>query len=304
MTRTAEHAHGAAWNTGSRPQSWTMPTRCSAAACSIVAALLALVLARRLSGGPTALTPDDDRSDSNPYKILGVPNSADHAAVTKAYRNLAKKWHPDRSGGDKAVFSTIAHAYEVLTDPEKREVLDRLGESGLERLRDGDPSVRKDYLPPDEVLRRIHNDGDQAWLDAMVTQGFAAIGSLVSASQQFVEPVLFGVAEALGVDSRTPTVRISAAASGSGAALASGGRATEGVTFKFSLSGKSFDFDSSDVAHTGCEKPHFLGMKTTFYLQCRHSPGADLSVSVPANAFTVTGRQGSNMASEIFTLSM
>ena len=76
------------------------------------------------------------------------------------------------------------------------------------------------------------------------------------------------------------------------------------MTFKFSLSGKSFDFDSSDVAHTGCEKPHFLGMKTTFYLQCRHSPGADLSVSVPANAFSVTGRQGSNTASEVFVLSM
>lgn len=71
--------------------------------------------------------------------------------VTKAYRKLARKWHPDKNKGKEEVFASIARAYGVLTDPEKREIFDRLGEKGLDRLRDGDPSVKKDWLPDDEV---------------------------------------------------------------------------------------------------------------------------------------------------------
>ena len=43
--------------------------------------------------------------------------------------------------------------------------------------------------------------------------------------------------------------------------------------FKFQLSGKSFNFNEQAVTHN-CEKFKFLGMKTTFYLECEHSPGA------------------------------
>lgn len=102
----------------------------------------------------------------NPYSIIGVPSDASDETIVKAYRKLARRWHPDRNRGSEeaqAVFGTIAQAYGVLTDAEKREIYDRLGARGLERLRDGDPSVKKDWLPPDEVLRRIHNDGDEPW---------------------------------------------------------------------------------------------------------------------------------------------
>jgi|EP01046_Picozoa_sp_COSAG06_P011354 hypothetical protein len=102
----------------------------------------------------------------DPYDIIGVPSDATEEVVVKAYRKLARHWHPDKNRGAKdaeAVFATIAQAYDVLTDEEKREIYDRLGERGLQRLRDGDPSVKKDWLPPDEVLRRIHNDGDEPW---------------------------------------------------------------------------------------------------------------------------------------------
>ena len=102
----------------------------------------------------------------NPYSIIGVPSDASEETIVKAYRKLARRWHPDRNHGSEeaqGVFATIAQAYDILTDSEKREIYDRLGEQGLERLRDGDPSVKKDWLPPDEVLRRIHNDGDEPW---------------------------------------------------------------------------------------------------------------------------------------------
>ena len=102
----------------------------------------------------------------NPYSIIGVPSDASDEKITKAYRKLARRWHPDKNRDSEeaqGVFATIAQAYDVLTDTEKREIYDRLGERGLERLRDGDPSVKKDWLPPDEVLRRLHNDGKEPW---------------------------------------------------------------------------------------------------------------------------------------------
>jgi len=239
-------------------------------------------------------------SNSNPYSILGLPTDANGQAITRAYRVLAKKWHPDRNGGDKAaeqVFMTVAHAYDVLNDPEKREVFDRLGEAGLERMLDGDPSVHKDWEPP-------NNGRDQAWLDATITTGFGMLSSGLIASQQIAAPIYFSFAEMLGIDARMPSLRITASGVDTGLVLASGGQASEGVTFKFTLSGKSFDFELPDVTHTGCDKAKFLGMKTTFYLQCGHVPGAALSVQVASDVFTVKGREGTNTASEKFELSM
>ena len=66
----------------------------------------------------------------DPYSILGVSADADAPTVIRAYRKLARKWHPDKRPGQEAesVFATIARAYDVLTDPEKREIYDRLGE--------------------------------------------------------------------------------------------------------------------------------------------------------------------------------
>lgn len=64
------------------------------------------------------------------YKILGVAKSASQADIKKAYRGLAKKYHPDKNKGDKAAedrFKDISEAYEVLGDPEKRKRYDQLG---------------------------------------------------------------------------------------------------------------------------------------------------------------------------------
>jgi curved DNA-binding protein len=64
------------------------------------------------------------------YKILGVEKTAAQADIKKAYRALAKKYHPDKTKGDKAAeekFKDISEAYEVLGDKEKRKQYDELG---------------------------------------------------------------------------------------------------------------------------------------------------------------------------------
>ncbi len=64
------------------------------------------------------------------YKILGVNKNADQNEIKKAYRKLARKYHPDMNPGDKAAeekFKEINEAYEVLSDAEKRKKYDQFG---------------------------------------------------------------------------------------------------------------------------------------------------------------------------------
>lgn len=65
------------------------------------------------------------------YQILGVARDASEADIKKAYRRLARKYHPDVSQEARAEerFKQVAEAYEVLHDPEKRAAYDRLGDN-------------------------------------------------------------------------------------------------------------------------------------------------------------------------------
>lgn len=69
------------------------------------------------------------------YEVLGVDKSADDAAIKKAYRALAKKYHPDMNPGDKeaeAKFKEASEAYAVLSDAEKRRQYDQFGHAAFE----------------------------------------------------------------------------------------------------------------------------------------------------------------------------
>lgn len=66
----------------------------------------------------------------DPYEILGVPRNASQDEIKKAYRKLAHQYHPDKNPGDKKAeekFKQINNAYEILSDPQKRQNFDRFG---------------------------------------------------------------------------------------------------------------------------------------------------------------------------------
>lgn len=66
------------------------------------------------------------------YKTLGISKGATDEDIKKAYRKQALKWHPDKnkSAAAEEKFKEIAEAYEVLSDPKKREIYDQYGEEG------------------------------------------------------------------------------------------------------------------------------------------------------------------------------
>ena len=69
------------------------------------------------------------------YEILGVGRSASDTELKSAYRKLALKHHPDRNPNDPVAeeqFKEAAEAYEVLRDPQKRQIYDQYGHAGLE----------------------------------------------------------------------------------------------------------------------------------------------------------------------------
>ena len=64
------------------------------------------------------------------YEILGVAKDADESTIKKAYRKLAKKYHPDTNAGNPQAeekFKEINESYAIIGDPEKRKLYDKYG---------------------------------------------------------------------------------------------------------------------------------------------------------------------------------
>ncbi|KAK2980007.1 hypothetical protein RJ640_020033 [Escallonia rubra] len=84
---------------------------------------------------PPAAAPPPPAMGVDYYKVLQVDRSAKDDDLKKAYRKLAMKWHPDKNPNNKkdaeAKFKQISEAYDVLSDPQKRQVYDVYGEEGL-----------------------------------------------------------------------------------------------------------------------------------------------------------------------------
>lgn len=70
----------------------------------------------------------------DPYEVLGVPRDADETTIKKSFRKLARELHPDVNAHDPQAedkFKEAAEAYEILSNPERREIYDRHGHEGL-----------------------------------------------------------------------------------------------------------------------------------------------------------------------------
>ena len=70
------------------------------------------------------------------YEVLGVDKNASEAEIKRAYRKVAKKYHPDMNPGDKTAeqkFKEATDAYNILSDPEKRKLYDQYGHAAFEQ---------------------------------------------------------------------------------------------------------------------------------------------------------------------------
>ena len=91
------------------------------------------------------------------YEVLGVSRDADDATIKKAYRKLAKKYHPDINPGDKeaeAKFKEASEAYAVLSDAQKRKQYDQFGHAAFENGGGGGAERRKAHTAAREPLRQ------------------------------------------------------------------------------------------------------------------------------------------------------
>ena len=71
----------------------------------------------------------------DPYEVLGVSRDASEDEIKKAYRKLAKKYHPDTNAGDPTAeqkFKDVTEAYSILSDPEKRKLYDQFGHAAFD----------------------------------------------------------------------------------------------------------------------------------------------------------------------------
>lgn len=126
------------------------------------------------------------------YKILGVPENASADDIKKAYRKLAKKYHPDTNPGDDAVadkFKEINEAHETLSDTGKRQQyndLRRFGGAGQQGFRPGGPGGGPQGFDFQDIFRQAGRGGGRgagrrgATFGTQGTGGFGDLGDILS----------------------------------------------------------------------------------------------------------------------------
>jgi len=92
------------------------------------------------------------------YEVLGISKTADEKTIKKAYRKLAKKYHPDMNPGDKTAeqkFKEATDAYNILSDPEKRKLYDQYGHAAFDGT-GAESEFYKNLIPPPVIAARCH----------------------------------------------------------------------------------------------------------------------------------------------------
>lgn len=133
-------------------------------------------------------------NDDDYYVILDVDFNASQETISTAYKNLARKFHPDKNNQDdrsrreaQVIFQKIKTAYDVLSDPRKRQIYDTLGSEGLKL--DGWKLVRKQMTAQeirDEYLRIQRQQMENK--HAVIAKPRASFTMALDASDLFATP--------------------------------------------------------------------------------------------------------------------
>lgn len=109
------------------------------------------------------------------YSVLGVSRTADAAEIKKAYRKLAKKYHPDTHAGDKNAeekFKEITEAYEVLSDQEKKKLYDQFGHAAFDGSMGRDPGKSDTNTGNRGSYQEYHFNGGDADMEDLLKRFF------------------------------------------------------------------------------------------------------------------------------------
>jgi len=115
------------------------------------------------------------------YKVLGVSRSASAKDIAKAYRKMALQYHPDKNPDDREAaeeqFKKVSEAYEILNDPEKKQIYDQHGKQGLERGGGGGGGNAND------IFRHFFESSGEDPFSQLFGGGGAPPGSRVTVTQ-------------------------------------------------------------------------------------------------------------------------
>ena len=130
------------------------------------------------------------------YDVLGVSRDPSEQALKESYRRLAREWHPDknlhRSEEATRRFAAVSRAYGVLSDPVQRRIYDNLGDDGLQRWQDGDPSI--DAETGREIVRdkRVYTNEPPPPPKGMAAPGWDSMDDFITSLFAWLERRLMG----------------------------------------------------------------------------------------------------------------